>query len=193
MSIFNPDDGVPGTGFASSLFGQTGAVAAGQAAQQQAAFSDEALQVLRSNLSPFVNLGAQAGSAAQQLADPESQAEFLASSPLFFDLSQERAQDIFASQAARGKLGSGETAEGVQNSVIELGNSLINNQINRLIPLINIGQSSAARQGAGSVNLLTGMGNTQAAGIVGAQNSLNQGSANAVQLASIIGSAVGGQ
>lgn len=192
MSLLNSDDGFPGTGLAPALFGQTGAVAAARGAEQQTSFSRQALDLLRGNLAPFREVGVQAGAQAQALADPTGQAQFLAQSPLFANLSEQRARDIFASQASKGKLESGGTAEEVQSQIIQLGDQLINQQVNRLLPLVNLGQASAARQGAGSVDLLTGIGNAQAAGQIGAQNSLSQGAGNMAQLAAIIGGAVGG-
>lgn len=190
MGLFSGDS--QGSGLASGFFGLSGAQAASEGSLAQTQASQEAIRLLRENLSPFVGLGEAAGAEAQRLTDPAQQAEFLANSPLFANLSDQAAKDIFASQAAKGKLGSGGTAAGVQSSILQIGNDLINQQINRQLPLINIGQASAARQGAGTVDLLTGLGNAQAAGFIGAQNSLAQGSQNALQLASIIGSQFGG-
>ena len=182
-----------GTGIASSFFGLSGAQAASQGAQDQAAADLLALNVIRNNLSPFVNLGGDAAQQAQSLIDPNAQVDFLANNPVFQNLGERQVRETLASAASRGKLGAGGTAADIQSGLINLGNQLINQQFNRLNPLISMGQASAARQGAGSVNLLTGIGNAQAAGLIGAQNSLSQGSANAVQLGTTLASLFGGQ
>ena len=191
MSLIDSiDEGPQGSGIASGFFGLTGAQAAASGSMAQTEASRQAIELLRGNLSPFVDLGAQAAGNLQNLVTPQGQAEFLNQSPVFANLSDQASKDIFASQAAKGKLGSGGTAEAVQSSIFQLGNQLIDQQINRQLPLVNIGQSSAARQGAGSVDLLTGLGNAQAAGFVGAQNALSQGGENAIQLATAIASGI---
>lgn len=213
----------PGGLFA-GLTGTTQAKAAQEAAEAQAGASREALALLRSDLDPFRQLGAEQIPGAQALAsdrdvqnqllqsspefqqlqalstDPQAQTDFLGSNPLFASLREQASQDIFANQAARGKLGSTGTEELLQSRFLELGDSLINQQIsrtqgalgaredvinqqlNRQLPLLNIGQASAAQVGAGSSELLTGIGNAQAAGGIAAANAQAQGAQNVAGL-----------
>ena len=150
--------------------------------------------------------------------DPTTQINFLQNNPLLSSLMDQSRKDIFANQAARGKLGGSGTEELLQSRFLEQGNNLINQQLarsgsaltagqdilnqqigregnvfatgqdvinqqlNRQLPLLNMGQASAAQVGAGGAELLTGMGNAQAAGGIGAANALAQGSQNVVGL-----------
>ena len=68
------------------------------------------------------------------------------------------------------------------------GNDLINQQINRQLPLLSTGQSSAAQAATGSGNLLTGAGNAAAAGTIGAANAQAQGSKNTASMIGMIAS-----
>jgi hypothetical protein len=156
--------------------------------------------------------------------DAGTQANFLQNNPVFNSLMEQSRKDIFANQAAGGKLGSTGTDELLQSRFLEQGNNLINQQLqrsggalatgqdllnqqigrqgnifatgqnvvdqqlNRQLPLLNIGQASAAQVGAGGSELLTGIGNAQAAGGIGAANSLAQGSQNVAGLATTIAS-----
>lgn len=202
--------------------GVAGANAALKGAEAQSAASREALEALRGDLDPFRQLGVEQIAGAQSLAsdrdvqnqllssdpnfqqlqslstDPQAQIQFLENNPLFESLREQASQDIFANQAARGKLGSTGTEQALQSSFLQLGNQLINQQIgrtqgaltsgqalineqlNRQLPLLNIGQASAAQTGVGSAELLTGIGNVQAAGGIAAANAQAQGAQNVV-------------
>jgi len=208
--------------------GASGAAAAERGAELQTEASREALAALRGDLDPFRQLGVEQIAGAQALAsdrdvqaqllasdpnfqqlqalstDPAAQTQFLQDNPLFQSLREQAGQDIFANQAARGKLGSTGTEELLQSRFLELGSNLINQQIgrtqgaitsgqglineqlNRQLPLLNIGQASAAQTGAGSAELLTGIGNVQAAGGIGAANAQSQGAQNIVGAAATV-------
>lgn len=71
---------------------------------------------------------------------------------------------------------------------LDAGNDLINQQINRQLPLLSTGQSSAAQVGTGSSNLLTGAGNAAAAGTIGAANARAQGAQNTASLIALLAS-----
>ena len=201
------------------------AAAAEKGAEAQVAASREALALLRGDLDPFRQLGVDQieGAAAlasdrdvqqallaqdpnfQQLqslsTDPNAQVSFLQDNVLFDSLRESASSDIFANQAARGKLGSTGTEEALQSSFLKIGSDLINQQIrrtqgaiagregiineqlNRQLPLLNLGQASAAQVGAGSSELLTGIGNAEAAGGVGAANAQAAGASNIAGLA----------
>lgn len=206
--------------------GVTGAKAAKEGAELQAQASQEALSALRGDLDPFKQLGIEQIPGAQALAsdrdvqnqllaadpnfqqlqalstDPQAQIQFLENNPLFQSLRDQSRQDIFANQAARGKLGSTGTEELLQSRFLELGSNLINQQIgrtqgaitsgqalineqlNRQLPLLNIGQASAAQTGVGSAELLTGIGNVGAAAEIAAANAQASGASNVAGLAS---------
>lgn len=166
--------------------------------------AQQALREATPGFSEFSNLA----------TDPNAQLNFLQNNPLFASLQDQSRKDIFANQAARGKLSGSGTEELLQNRFLEQGNQLINQQLqrqssalgtgqdilnqqlarqggsisagqdlinqqlNRQLPLLNIGQASAAQVGAGGVDLLTGAANAQSAGQIAAANAQAQGTQN---------------
>lgn len=176
-------------GFISKIFGGGGAKAAGQAAAVQSTATDKAVaeqkrqfNLVREDLAPFKEAGTRALPGLEGLiTDPLQQKAFIEDNPFFDALTERSTRTIFNNAAARGKVGSGGTAEALQNSFLLLGSNLVNQNINQRFGLSDIGQSAAAQTGrfgaqsAGNIsNLITNQGNADAAGIVGAaQNRAN--------------------
>lgn len=162
----------------------------------------------RADFEPFTAAGTRAiGGLEEGLAgvsrlvtDPEAQREFITNNPFFDALATRATEELFSNQAARGKVGSGGTAEALQNSLVLLGSSLLNQNVTQrqnvntqFQNLVNIGQVSAAGQagvtGAAAgrdVDIITGTaadvartqlqkGSAQAAGIKGAQEARIRG------------------
>ena len=183
--------------------------AAKDAAKTQAAATDRATQAeqqalaqTRSDLQPFRQAGEQQLAPLtglinnqQTLAtDPNAQAAFVQNNPFFSSLANEAQRRIFNNAAAKGKVGSGQTAEALQNSILLLGNDLINQQLNRgqqavgnRLNIAQMGQNAAAGQGNASLNignniadLATQKGNAIAAGQVGSANAFSQGIDSAI-------------
>ena len=165
--------------------GETAADAAKKGSAQQVAASERALELLRSDLQPFRDLGVSQIEGVQSLSsDPQAQIDFLQNNPLFQGLSDEATRQTNALAASQGKLAGGGTKAELQNQIMLQGNNLINQQLNRQLPLLNMGQNSAAQQGAGSSQLITGIGNAQAAGTIGAGNAMAGGAGNILGAAS---------
>ena len=207
-------------GLVGSFTGQNAADAAEAGSAAQVAASERAMKLLRGDLAPFRQLGVDQIEGASSLAsdpatqmallqnnpefqqmnalstDPQAQVDFLSNNPLFDSLRGQASDDIFANQAARGKLGGSGTQELLQNRFLQMGNDLINQQINRTsgaisqgqglidtqlnrqLPLLQMGQASAAQTGAGSANIATDIGNSQAAALIAAQNAKDTGVSN---------------
>lgn len=176
------------SGFWGSLSGSNAADAAAAAAADQVAFSNEAMDLLREDLGPFRDLlsGQQIGGISQFASDPETQARFLETNPLFAGMKDRIREDVFNAQSAGGALGSTGTDEMLSSKFLEAGNALVNQQANRALPLLNAGQASAAQAGVGSAELLTGIGNALAGGQIGAANANAQGQENAIAALSTI-------
>ena len=149
------------------------------AADKAIAFQKESRDLARKDLEPFKDAGVNALPGLTSLIqDPNAQKDFVQDNPFFKSLADESQKRIFDNGAARGKVGSGGTAEALQNSLMLLGNDLVNQSIGQRFSLANIGQSSAAGQANITTNagnnisdLHTQSGNAQAAGIIGAENS----------------------
>ena len=165
------------------------AAAAQTRAGREAISSQEAAQArLEEGLQPFVGagegvLGQLVSSVTGGQPSPGEQASAITGNPFFQALAQDQEQRLLSSQAARGKLGSGETGNLLTRNLLTLGNQFQRqgeqdrlNQINNLFGLAQIGQSSAAQTGTSGINtaqnvgnLITQIGNSQAAGKIGAQ------------------------
>lgn len=154
------------------------AIAETRAAREQA----------RQDLQPFASAGRDVLPGLTDLVtNPQAQAAYVTQNPFYGAMADDAQRRLLNNQAARGKVGSGETAKALQNSLLLLGNDLVNQGIGQRQNLATLGQNAAAGQasttvntGAGIANTLTGIGNAQAAGIIGAQNQKAAGMQNLV-------------
>jgi hypothetical protein len=160
--------------------------AAGEAAGIQAAAGQEAIDVLRSDLAPFREVGSEAvNMLLQNVLNPQAQdPSQVLNDPFFQALAQQQEQGTLARRAALGLSGSGGTQDVLQRNLLQLGNQFqqqnLANQQNRFNQLFNIagmGQSSAAQSGMGTANLLTDIGAAQSTvPLIAGQVSSQQGS-----------------
>ena len=177
--------------------GQSAAKAAerGSAAQVRATEKGIKLQrqtrdLIRKDLSPYRLQGAPAAERLGHLTlNPDAKEYYLNNSPIYGAQMAADRRETMANQAARGKLGSGGTLAALQQNVMRNGESAINNEINRLSGLTNIGQNSAAMAASNSqastnniTELLSQGANAQAAGGIGAANAHAQGANNLIAL-----------
>jgi len=188
------------------------------AAQNQIDSSREALGLLRGDLAPFKDIlsGDQLSDLSQLSTNQGAQTRFLNDNALLDQIRGDVNEASFRSDSVASQLDkSGRKTGGVRgvpgqdgfttplnigqssgastNDMIDkiflrAGNDLINQQINRQLPLLSTGQNSAAQAATGSANLLTGAGNAAAAGTIGAANAQQQGAQNTVGLVSTIAS-----
>jgi len=169
----------------------------------------ETLQQARADLAPFRTVGERQlrplkrgiDDLSSLVTDPERQASFVADNPFFTALADDAQRRIFGNQAARGKVGSGGTAEALQNSLLLLGPQLVNQNVGQRQGVLQqrqnlatLGANAAAGQAtatqgvnANITDLITGQGNAQAAGVIGDANARRQGQSNLVNLGLGIG------
>lgn len=172
------------SGTLSGISGVGAAAAAEAATAAQVAASEEALQTLISDLAPFKELGTSQIDSIQALStDPAAQQAFLQNNQAL-NLQRGVASNLLSGNRAVGDLSAG-TQEALENRFLGIGGDLIDQQLNRQLPLLNFGQASAAQTGTGGADLLTGIGDAQAAGLIGAANAQQQGASNAASLAGI--------
>ena len=200
MNVFNEAAGILGTvGTAFDLLTGAGkdAAEAAAAAQLEAldksiSFLEGANQDLRDDLKPYRDLGeaqidklkTDINQQAKLIKNPEEQRKFVAENPFFDSLANEAQQRLFNNQAAKGKVGSGGTAEALQNSLLLLGTDLVNQNVNQRqltignrANLVGIGENAAAQsgnQGVATANNIASLtaagGDVTAASIVAGQN-----------------------
>lgn len=116
----------------------------------------------QSALQPFTQAGAgQLGQLSQGLntvqgdlegirglvTDPNKQASFVQDNPFFNALADDAQRRIFGSQAAKGKLGAGGTAEALQNSLLLLGSDLVGQNIDQRQGLVQSGLGLNTQRG----------------------------------------------
>jgi len=159
---------------------------AGKAADAQAAAGKKAIKTQRAaaeqarqDLQPYAQFGQ---SFIPQLQNTLQNPQDVVNDPLYQALFGEATRSITANQAARGKLGSGDTLADLTNASLATGANVRNQQINQLMQAVGMGQSAAAGQGgitqntANNIsNLQTQIGNVNAAGKVGQANAVTSG------------------
>ncbi len=186
--------------FVSDIVGKAGSIASGgadkaaeRAADIQSQSADKAIElqretrdIVRGDLQPFREAGqSQLSPLTSLISDPKAQLDFIQGNPFFKVLADDAQNRLFSNQAAKGKVGSGGTAKALQNSLLLLGQDLLNQNINQRQNLVNVGgnaaagQASATQQSGNALSdLITGQGNVRAAGQIGAANARSEGIGN---------------
>lgn len=143
----------------------------------------EAVDTARADLAPYRTAGTDALSGlAQLVSDPAKQADFIRNNEFYKVMGEDTTNKLFSNMAARGKVGSGGTAEALQNSLMLLGQNLLNSTVSNRMNLANMGLGAAGQSGAFStgganslVNLITNQGNANAADKTNQSNSFMSG------------------
>jgi len=169
-----------------------------EAGDKSIEFQREALGDLRGDLAPFKEFGVDQGvgqlpglfSQLQgAISDPSSA---VIDNPFFKALAGQQEQRLLASQAARGKVGSGETGDELQRNLLLLGNQFqqqnignIQGQIQNQFNAATIGQNAAAQTGTAGLQtaqniggILGNVANIRGAAEVAGANATNQGISN---------------
>lgn len=168
-------------GVASLLGGRSQA----NAAKAQGQIQKQVFKRQRKDLAPWRESGQTANNALafeMGLGDqPEGYGGFQMSPYQQFTMDQGR-QQLEASAAARGRLGSGSTMLGVQDRGQMMSNAFRGEYLDRLGGMSTTGQNAAAQTGAfggqyaqGMAGVNSGIGNAQAGGMMGFANAINSG------------------
>jgi hypothetical protein len=198
-------------GFLGSLTGANQADAAKEAAAAQErmaregmAYRKEQSGIAREDFEPYAETGRQTLGGLQDLVnDPNAQLNYVQNNPFFEAMRDQASNTLMQNQAAKGKLGSGQTAEALQNSLLSLGTNLVNQSVAQRQGLANMGFNASTNQAGISERLggniasdLQGIGNVQGAGLIGAANARAAGAQNllntGIKVGGMIGGAVGG-
>jgi len=187
-------------GFLDSLTGANQGRAAKAAAQERMAregiaFRKEQSGIARQDFQPYAETGRQTLGGLQDLVnDPNAQLNYVQNNPFFEEMRKQASSTLLQNQAAKGKLGSGQTAEALQNSLLSIGTDLVNQSIAQRQGLANMGFNASSNQAGISERLgdnvasdLQGIGNVQAAGLMGKANARGAGVQNLLDTAVKIG------
>lgn len=181
--------------FNQDFTGQTGADAAIAAALQQAQLGQQAIGQERTSLGrfnalldPFEQSGQGALGKAQGLFGNLGFSK-IAQDPAFQAQADRNTQNVLNRASAGGRVGAGGTVTDIRDSTARLGSDFLSQQRGDLLTRLQGGQQAAAQQanqqiGSGQriSDILTGIGNAQAAGAVGAQNARSGGTQNVLGL-----------
>lgn len=160
--------------------------AAGHASRVAEGQQREGLRVLREDLSPFREAGAQAaGMLMGGVFQDPSQADYdqILNNPFFKALSDQQNEQILSERAALGLAGSGGTAATLNKNMLMLGRDFLNDRMmrnqqrfNQLMGISGLGQASAAQSGISSLNTMTNIGDLMGvSGMLKAQEKAAQG------------------
>jgi hypothetical protein len=148
--------------------GKKMSTAAVYAADLQAQSAREARSLTERMSQPYRDLGEQNIGAFQNLiSNPMG---YLENNPMFNAATAQQSEGIKNLQSLSGKSGSGGTVNQLFQNYLAQGNEHINQQYNRLLSPVQMGQNAAAGQATQSAGLITGGANAQAAGHLGAAN-----------------------
>jgi hypothetical protein len=173
-----------------NLSGMASADAAAEAADIQAEAGREAVglaretrDIARADLAPFRNFGQSNIAGLQNILSPQGQADYLRNNPLFniaMDNLNRSSNNTFL---GRGKLG--DATDQLTKNAFLAGQPLLQQQTGNLFNAVNLGQSSAAGQANTSLqsgqsinDLITGIANSQAGGLVGGANARQGGASS---------------
>jgi hypothetical protein len=122
----------------------------------------------RADLQPYADAGVEAlGNTQRNLAgieelvtNPEAQKSFVEDNPFFKALADDAQRRIFNNKSSRGKVASGGTAEALQNSILLMGNDLVDQNISQRSNLAgqNLQLSGIGLNAAGGQANITGAG-----------------------------------
>lgn len=166
-----------GSDTAKWLMGVGNQVVAGEAAETAQAAADaqnKGLKAAAAQQAPYQQLGKDAVNQINQIQqDP---AGYIQNNSFYNTLAADAERRLTAGQAANGKAYSGGTKAELQNQLLQVGNNLVNQDINRLQTQANLGSGAATNVS----NMNTQMGMNDAAGMIGANNRMSAGYQNQI-------------
>ena len=140
-----------------------------------------ARETARTDLMPYAQFGQQQLPALSSILNPQGQVDYLQNNPIFKASLANMNEQVLNNAAVRGRLNAGDTRQRFLENFQASALPLLSYQTNSLFNAANLGQSSAAGQAANGLNAsqvigsnIAGIGNANAAGIVGVQNARNQ-------------------
>ncbi len=167
-----------------AIAGQNAAkTAAGQltAANNQAiGAQNSAIAQNTANVAPYTAAGGTAVAAEQNLInDPNAQKAFITNNPFYKAMADDTQNRLFANAASKGTLGSGGTQAALQNSLLLLGQNLVNNNVSQNQALAGLGETAASNLNTANntatnnlTNLINYGGQAAAGGTVNSANAL---------------------
>lgn len=157
--------------------------ASAQAKSGQAAIDESiaAREQSRQDLQPYAQFGEQQLQSLQNMLTSDGQMQYLQNNPIFNASLKNMNEQVLNNAAVRGRLNAGDTRQQFFDNFQAAALPLLSYQSNNLFNAVNLGQASAAGQANNTLttsanigNTMTGIGNAQAAGIIGRANAQSQ-------------------
>lgn len=157
------------------ITGQSSADAANQGSAVQSKYGWDAFNLLRGDIAPLrESLSTSLPLLQNFITNPGSIME----DPMLKGAVDKASQDTLAAQAAVGRVGAGDTRSALFSSIFPMIQNFRNQRFNELFNFTNLGANATTMGGQQGANLLTQIGNSQAAGLMGAANAQQQGIGN---------------
>lgn len=135
----------------------------------------------RADLQPYSQFGQNQLTPLAQMLTSQGQSDYLQNSPIFQASLKNMNEQVLNNAAVRGRLNAGDTRQRFFDNFQAAALPLLSYQSNNLFNAAQLGQASAAGQANNSLttsanigNTLTGIGNAQAAGLIGRANAQSQ-------------------
>jgi hypothetical protein len=173
-----------------------------QAADNKAiGIQNNAIAANNTNVAPYMAAGGSAVAAEQNLInDPNAQKAFVQNNPFYKAMADDTQNRLFANAASKGTLGSGGTQAALQNSLLLLGQNLVNNNVSQNQALAGLGEQSASNLNSVNnsatnnlTNLTTEGGNAAASGTIGGYNATTKALNNGLLTQGMLSGAIKGQ
>jgi len=155
--------------------------AQGQAGQASIEEAIAAREQSRQDLMPYAQFGQQQLTPLANILTSQGQSDYLQNNPIFQASLKNMNEQVLNNAAVRGRLNAGDTRQRFADNFQAAALPLLSYQSNNLFNAANMGQASAAGQANNTLttsanigNTMTGIGNAQAAGLIGRANAQSQ-------------------
>lgn len=159
------------------ITGQSAADAANQGAAIQGKYGWDAFNLLRGDIAPLrESLSTSLPLLQNFITNPGSIME----DPMLKGAVDKASQDTLAAQAAVGRVGAGDTRSALFSSIFPMIQNFRNQRFGELFNFANLGANATTMGGQSGADIMTQIGNSQAAGLMGAANARQQGIGNLI-------------
>jgi len=141
----------------------------------------QAREIGREDLQPYAKFGENQLTPLAQILTSQGQSDYLENNPIFQASLKNMNEQVLNNAAVRGRLNAGDTRQRFADNFQAAALPLLSFQSNNLFNAANMGQASAAGQANNTLttsanigNTMTGIGNAQAAGLIGRANAQSQ-------------------
>lgn len=128
------------------------------------AAQDRGLSAIRSDFQPFLDAGRVTIEGLTDLVNnPEAQKDFILNNPFFDAIANETERRLLANQAAKGRVGTGETQLELRDRLLAAGNQLLDTAINQRLAVVGVGERATTSVAQAELNRANAVTDIEAA------------------------------